>query len=247
MIIVGFSSYPFAPDFARFRAIADEVGAYLLADIAHVAGLVIAGVFPNPVGIADVVSFTTHKTLNGPRGAAIITHRAALARKIDRAVFPGEQGGSHMNTTAAMAVAMRLASSEQFAELQRRTCHNALRLARRLQEHGLSLPYGGTDTHLLLVDCSTVRGADGTALSGDMAARILDLAGIVLNRQTIPGDSSALRPAGIRIGTPWITQRGFGDDGDRSPRRNHCDPAQGLPALLTHRAAAPAAAHQNRL
>ena len=212
MIIAGFSSYPYAPDFARFRAIADEVGAYLLADIAHVAGLVIAGVYPNPVGIADVVSFTTQKTLNGPRGAAIITHRAALARKIDRAVFPGEQGGPHMNTISAMAVAFRLAGSEQFAGLQRRTCHNALRLAHRLQEHGLRLPYGGTDTHLLLVDCSTVRGADGTALSGDMAARILDLAGIVLNRQTIPGDSSALRPTGIRIGTPWITQRGFGDD-----------------------------------
>ena len=211
MIIAGFSSYPFAPDFARFRAIADEVGACLLADIAHVAGLVIAGAFPNPVGIADVVSFTTHKTLNGPRGAAIITHRAPLARKIDRAVFPGEQGGPHMNAIAAMAVALRLARSEQFAGLQRRTCHNARRLASRLQEHGLSLPHGGTDTHLLLVDCSTVRGADGTALSGDMAARILDLAGIVLNRQTIPGDSSALRPGGIRIGTPWITQRGFGD------------------------------------
>ncbi len=211
LVIAGFSSYPFAPDFARFRAIADEVGAYLLADIAHVAGLVIADAFPNPIGIADVVTFTTHKTLNGPRGAVIITHQAPLARKIDRAVFPGEQGGPHVNAIAALAVAMRLARSEQFAALQRRTCHNALRLARRLQEHGLRLPHGGTDTHLMLVDCSSIRGADGTALSGDMAARILDLAGIVLNRQTIPGDTSALRPGGIRIGTPWITQRGFGD------------------------------------
>ena len=211
LIIAGYSSYPFAPDFARFRAIADEVGAYLLADIAHVAGLVIADAYPNPVGIADVVSFTTHKTLNGPRGAVILTHRRQLARKLDRAVFPGEQGGPHMNTIAAMAVAMRLAASERFRELQQRTCHNAARLARRLQEHGLRLPHGGTDTHLLLVDCSGIRGADGTALSGDMAARILELAGIVLNRQTIPGDTSPLRPSGIRIGTPWITQRGFGD------------------------------------
>lgn len=211
MIIAGYSSYPFAPDFDRLREIADEVGALLLADVAHVAGLVIAGVYPNPVGVADVVTFTTHKTLNGPRGAAIITHRAPLARKIDRAVFPGEQGGPHMNAVAALAVAMRLAGSERFAELQRRIGANAQRLAQRLQEHGLRLPHGGTDTHLLLVDCSTVRGEDGTALSGDMAARILDLAGIVLNRQTIPGDSSALRPSGIRIGTPWITQRGFGD------------------------------------
>ena len=211
MIIAGFSSYPFAPDFGRFRAIADEVGAYLLADIAHLAGLVVAGACPSPVGIADVVTFTTHKTLNGPRGAAIITHRAPLARKIDRAVFPGEQGGPHVNAIAALAVSMRLAGSERFRELQHRTCRNARRLAERLAQRGLRLPHGGTDTHLLLVDCSTVRGADGTALSGDMAARILDLAGIVLNRQTIPGDSSALRPGGIRIGTPWITQRGFGD------------------------------------
>lgn len=211
MIIAGYSSYPFAPDFALFRDIADEVGAYLLADVAHVAGLVIADVYPNPVGIADVVTFTTHKTLNGPRGAAIITHRAPLARKIDRAVFPGEQGGPHMNAVAALAVSMRLAGSESFGELQRRTCRNAQRLASRLQERGLRLPHGGTDTHLLVVDCSTVRGEDGTALSGDMAARILDLAGIVLNRQTIPGDTGALRPGGIRIGTPWVTQRGFGD------------------------------------
>ena len=129
MIIAGYSSYPFAPDFALFRDIADEVGAYLLADVAHVAGLVIAGAYPNPVGIADVVTFTTHKTLNGPRGAAIITHRAPLARKIDRAVFPGEQGGPHMNAVAALAVSMRLAGSDSFRKLQQRTCRNAQRLA----------------------------------------------------------------------------------------------------------------------
>lgn len=211
MIIAGYSSYPFAPDFHKFRAIADEVGAYLMADIAHVAGLVIGGVYPNPVGIADVVTFTTHKTLNGPRGAVTITHRKDLQSKIDRAIFPGEQGGPHINTIAALAVALRLARSDQFRQLQQQTVRNAARLAQRFEERGFKLPYGGTDTHLLLVDCKSIVGPDGTTLSGDMAARILDLAGVVVNRQTIPGDTSALRPSGIRIGTPWITQRGFGD------------------------------------
>src|SRR5690606_9230990 len=132
MIIAGYSSYPFAPDFHKFRKIADEVGAYLMADIAHVAGLVIGGVFPNPVGIADVVTFTTHKTLNGPRGAVIITHRKDLQSKLDRAVFPGEQGGPHINTIAALAVALRLARSDQFKQLQQQTVRNAARLAQRL-------------------------------------------------------------------------------------------------------------------
>ncbi len=211
MIIAGYSSYPFAPDSHRFREIADAVGAYLMADVAHVAGLVVAGDYPNPVGIADVVTFTTHKTLGGPRGAVIITHRKDIQPKIDRAVFPGEQGGPHINTMAALAVALRLARTDQFQQLQHQTVRNAARLAQKLSEHGLRLPHGGTDTHLLLVDCKSVVGPDGTTLSGDMAARILDLTGIVLNRQTIPGDASALRPSGIRIGTPWITQRGFGD------------------------------------
>ena len=209
MIIAGYSSYPFAPDFHKFREVADAVGAYLMADVAHVAGLVIAGDYPNPVGVADVVNFTTHKTLGGPRGAVIITHRADIASKVDRAVFPGEQGGPHINTIAALAVALRLAHTEQFLELQHQTRINGERLAQKLAEHGLTIPYGGTDTHLLVVDCKSVVGPDGTELSGDMAARILDLTGIVLNRQTIPGDTSALRPSGIRIGTPWITQRGF--------------------------------------
>ncbi len=210
MIIAGYTSYPFAPDWQKFRAIADEVGAYLLADIAHVAGLVIAGDYPSPVGIADVVSFTTHKTLAGPRGAVIITHKSALAGKIDRAVFPGEQGGPHVNSIAALAVALRLAATDQFRELQHQTVKNAARLAARLAARGLRIPHNGTDTHLLLVDCKSIVGADGTTLSGDMAARILDLAGIVLNRNTIPGDPSALRASGLRIGTPWVTQRGFG-------------------------------------
>ncbi len=211
LIIGGFSSYPFAADWEAYRQIADEAGAFLLADVAHVAGLIAAGQYPNPVGIADVVSFTTHKTLNGPRGAVLITHRRDLARKLDRAVFPGEQGGPHINTMAGLAVALRLAGSEQFKNLQNQTIANARRLATKLQERGLSLPHGGTNTHLLLLDCKTITGEDGTPLSGDMAARVLDLAGIVVNRQTIPGDASALRPSGIRLGATWLTQRGMSE------------------------------------
>jgi len=211
LIVAGFTSYPYAPDWKAFRAIADEVGAYLMADVAHVAGMIIGGVYPNPVGIADVVSFTTHKTLTGPRGAVIITHRSDLSSKIDRTVFPGEQGGPHVNSIAALAVSLRLAYTSQFAELQKRMVDNAVRFADRLSARGLRVAYGGTNTHMLLVDCKTIVGADGTPLSGDMAARILDLVGVVCNRNTIPGDPSALRASGIRLGTPWISQRGFGD------------------------------------
>jgi glycine hydroxymethyltransferase len=200
MIIAGYTSYPYAPDWQKFR---------VMADIAHVAGLVIAGEYPSPVGIADVVTFTTHKTLAGPRGAVIITHKSALSGKIDRAVFPGEQGGPHVHAIAALAVSLRLAHTDQFRDLQKQTVKNAARLAGKLAERGLRVPHGGTNTHLLLVDCKTIVGPDGTTLSGDMAARVLDLAGIVLNRNTIPGDPSALRASGLRIGTPWITQRGF--------------------------------------
>ena len=209
IIIAGYTSYPYAPDWHKFREIADEVGAYLMADVAHVAGLILGGVFPNPVGIADVVSFTTHKTLAGPRGAVIITHRPDIAAKVDRGVFPGEQGGPHVNSIAGLAVALRLAYTDQFKALQRQTVANAVRLAEKLQSRGLRIAYGGTNTHMLLLDCKTIVGPDGTLLSGDMAARILDLAGIVANRNTIPGDPSALRASGVRLGTPWITQRGF--------------------------------------
>lgn len=209
MIIAGFTSYPWAADWARFREIADACGAYLMADIAHVAGMVAAGAYPSPVGIADVVVFTTHKTLAGPRAAVIITHRKDLYNQIDRAVFPGEQGGPHMNAIAGIATAFHLATSEKFKKLQFQTVANAKRLAEQLAAHGFRIPHGGTNTHLLLVDCKSIVGSDGTPLSGDMAARILDLAGIVVNRNTIPGDVSAARPTGIRLGTPWITQRGF--------------------------------------
>jgi glycine hydroxymethyltransferase len=217
MIIAGYTSYPWMPDWVRFRQIADAVGAYLLADISHISGMVAAGVVPSPIGHAHVISFTTHKTLYGPRGACILTTDKKLAQKVDAAVFPGEQGGPHCNAIAGMAVSFELARSPEFAQLQRQVVDNARHLATELGGHGLRIPYGGTDTHMLLVDCKCIRadlgvspdGKRGTPLMGDPAARILDLAGIVLNRNTIPGDRSALNPSGIRLGTPWITQRGF--------------------------------------
>ncbi len=209
MIIAGFTSYPYAPDWKRFREIADSVGAYLMADISHVAGMVTAGVFPSPVGYADVVTFTTHKTLCGPRAACILTADDELIKKIDRAVFPGEQGGPHVNTIAAMAVAFKLAATDKFKSLQRQILANAQHLARCLQNEGMRIPYGGTESHMLLVDCKSVQALDGTPLMGDPAARILDLVGIVVNRNTIPGDTNALHASGIRLGTPWITQRGL--------------------------------------
>lgn len=217
MIIAGFTSYPWIPDWMAFRRIADEVGAYLMADISHIAGMVAAGVIPSPVGHAHVISFTTHKSLYGPRGACILTTDEKLAGKVDAAVFPGEQGGPHVNAIAAMATTFKLAQTPEFRQLQQQIIDNARDLAAELEGQGLRIAYGGTDTHMLLVDCKSVRSdwgispdnRTGTPLMGDTAARILDLAGIVLNRNTIPGDRSAAVPSGIRLGTPWITQRGF--------------------------------------
>jgi glycine hydroxymethyltransferase len=209
ILIAGYSSYPWAVDWARFRAIADKAGAILMADIAHVAGLVAAGVYPSPVGFADVISFTTHKSLCGPRGACVLTTNPILARKIDRGIFPGEQGGPHVQVFLAMAVAFKLDRTDEFRKLGQQIVKNCAAFTSRLQERGFRIPFGGTNTHLMNLDCTTITGPDGTRLSGDMAARILDLAGIVVNRNTIPGDRSAANPSGVRMGTPWITQRGF--------------------------------------
>jgi glycine hydroxymethyltransferase len=209
MIIAGYSSYPWSVDWGKFSEIADSVGAYLMADIAHVAGLVAAGVYPTPIGFADVITFTTHKSLCGPRGAAILTTSPRLARLLDRAVFPGEQGGPHINTMAGQAIAFKLAMTDQFKALQRQIVDNCVAFTKALEEADFRIPFGGTDTHLMNLDCKSIQSADGVTLSGDQAARILDIAGIVVNRNTIPGDRSALRPSGIRMGTSWITQRGF--------------------------------------
>jgi len=209
IIIAGYSSYPWVPDYAEFRRIADSVGAYLLADISHIAGLTAAGVIPSPVGYAHVITFTTHKTLCGPRGACILTSDLSLARKIDKAVFPGEQGGPHMHTIAAMALTFKLAQSPEFKNLQAQILKNCAALTARLQERGIRIPFNGTNTHMANLDCKSIVGPDGTTLSGDMAARILDIAGLVCNRNTIPGDKTANNSSGVRFGTPWTTQRGL--------------------------------------
>lgn len=213
IIIAGYSSYPYVPDWEKFRKIADSVGAYLLADISHIAGLIASGTVPSPVGYAQVITFTTHKTLLGPRGACIITDSRLLARKLDRAVFPGEQGGPHMHAIAGMALTFKLAQTEEFRKLQDQIVKNCQVLTDQLRARGLKIPFGGTNTHMGNIDCSTIQGEDGAALSGDLGARILDIAGLVVNRNTIPGDQSALKASGIRYGTPWMTQRGL-DESD---------------------------------
>ena len=210
MIIAGFTSYPWAPDWEAFADIAHEVGALLLADISHPAGMVIAGAFPSPVGIADVITFTTHKTLCGPRGAVIMTTDEELANRIDMAVFPGEQGGPHTQKFAAMCVAFKIAQTEPFRRLQWRIKENAAALAEGLQRRGLKLAYGGTDSHFCMLDLNSVETTTGFPLRGEPAVRILDLAGIVANRNTIPGDEVTAQAMGIRLGTPWLSQRGFG-------------------------------------
>lgn len=209
VIICGYSSYPWIPDWARFRAIADVVGAYLLADVSHIAGLIAGKAIPSPVGYAHVITFTTHKTLCGPRGACILTTDSSLAKKIDKAVFPGEQGGPHVHVFAALATTFKIAKTKEFQKLQEQIIKNCAALTHRLQERGLRISFSGSDSHLGNIDCKTIVGPDGTTLSGDIAARILDIAGIVLNRNTIPGDKTALNASGIRYGTPWMTQRGL--------------------------------------
>ncbi len=215
IIVAGYTSYPWAPDWSIFREIADEVGAYLMADISHVAGMAVAGVYPNPIGIADVVTFTTHKTLMGPRGAVVMTTDEELAKEIDLAVFPGEQGGPHVNKFAAMAVAFELAATDQFKALQKQIVKNARALAEGFQKRDLKLAYGGTDTHLLLLDLKSISTdpAEPTGLKypiwGEPAVRIMDLAGMVANKNTIPGDLETSLATGIRLGTPWLTQRGL--------------------------------------
>jgi glycine hydroxymethyltransferase len=209
IIVAGYSSYPWNPNWEKFREIADAVGALLLTDISHIAGLIAAGQAPSPVGHAHIITFTTHKTLMGPRGACIITDNPGYAKEIDKAVFPGEQGGPHINTMAAMALAFKIAKTKSFKNEQVQIINNAIAFSKQLQARGLRVPYDGTDTHIVLLDCKSIQAKDGAYLSGDMGARILDAAGIIANRNTIPGDRSAFSATGVRFGTTWLTQRGF--------------------------------------
>ncbi|KPI16981.1 Serine hydroxymethyltransferase [Actinobacteria bacterium OK074] len=209
MIVAGWSAYPRRLDFAEFRRIADEVGAYLLVDMAHFAGLVAAGLHPNPVPYADVVTTTTHKTLGGPRGGVILS-RAGLAKKINSAVFPGQQGGPLEHVIAAKAVAFKVAAGEEFKERQRRTLEGARILAGRLladdvAEAGISVLTGGTEVHLVLVDLR------GSALDGRQAEDRLHRVGITVNRNAVPFDPRPpMVSSGLRIGTPALAPRGFG-------------------------------------
>jgi glycine hydroxymethyltransferase len=204
LIIAGTSSYPRMIDFARFRQIADTVGANLMVDMAHIAGLVATGNHPSPVPHADVVTSTTHKTLRGPRGGIILC-RSQWSSKVDSSVFPGIQGGPLMHVIAAKAVAFAEAMQPQFAFYQRAVLQNARALATELDRQGLRLVTGGTDTHLLLVDLSRA------GITGSAAEKALEAAGIVVNKNAIPFDLSPPQVAsGIRLGTPALTTRGFG-------------------------------------
>jgi len=165
IIIAGYSSYPWIPDWKKFRKIADRVGAVLLADISHIAGLIAAGVAESPVGYAHVITFTTHKTLCGPRGAVIISHDHETASLIDKAVFPGEQGGPHINNIAAMALTFKLAKTDAFKALQIQTQKNTEALSESLSKHGLRIPYKGTNSHLTLIDCKSVVSEAGVPLT----------------------------------------------------------------------------------
>ena len=203
IIVAGYSSYPYVPDWKKFREIADSVGAILLADVSHIAGMIAAGTIPSPIGFAHIVTFTTHKTMIGPRGACIITDSPALSKKIDKAVFPGEQGGPHINTIAALALTFKIAQTDEFKLLQQQIAKNAVAFSDQLKARGLRVPYDGTDTHIILLDCKSIKAKDGTHLSGEMGARLLDIAGIVANSNTIPGDRSTFSSTGVRFGSPW--------------------------------------------
>ncbi|HEX8445664.1 MAG TPA: serine hydroxymethyltransferase [Sphingomonas sp.] len=205
LLIAGGSAYPRIIDFARFRAIADKVGAYFLVDMAHFSGLVAAGVHPSPFGHAHVVTTTTHKTLRGPRGGMILTDDETLAKKFNSAVFPGLQGGPLMHVIAAKAVAFGEALTPEFKAYSRSVVENAKVLAARLKERGADLVTGGTDTHLALVDLRPLN------VTGRDADEALERAGITCNKNGIPFDPlPPVKTSGIRVGTPAGTTRGFG-------------------------------------
>ncbi|MEI2463127.1 serine hydroxymethyltransferase [Niallia taxi] len=204
LIVAGASAYPRAIDFKKFREIADEVGAYLMVDMAHIAGLVAAGLHQNPVPYADFVTTTTHKTLRGPRGGMILC-KEEFGKKIDKSIFPGIQGGPLMHVISAKAVAFGETLQDDFKVYAENIITNAKRLAEGLQKEGLRLVSNGTDNHLLLVDLQTL------GLTGKVAEHVLDEVGITVNKNTIPFDpASPFVTSGIRIGTAAVTSRGFG-------------------------------------
>ncbi|SDO40997.1 serine hydroxymethyltransferase [Desulforhopalus singaporensis] len=203
ILIAGHSAYPRILDFKKFRDIADETGALLMVDMAHFAGLVAGQVHPSPIPYADIVTTTTHKSLRGPRGAMILCKKQHGAA-IDKAVFPGVQGGPHDNTTAAVAIALKEASSDSFKDYTAQVVKNSAVLAEKLAANGFSLITGGTDNHLMLVDLTNKN------ISGKQAAKALDRAGIVLNYNAVPFDKrKPFDPSGIRLGTLAVTSRGF--------------------------------------
>lgn len=206
MIVAGASAYPRVIDFKRIREICDEVGAYMMVDMAHIAGLVAAGVHPNPVEYADFVTTTTHKTLRGPRGGAILC-KEKYAKMIDKSIFPGIQGGPLMHVIAAKAICFKEAMSDEFKAYQKRVVDNAKVLSKALMDRGFKLVSGGTDNHLMLVDLRNKN------ITGKEAQHLLDEIGITTNKNTVPDETeSPFVTSGIRIGTPAVTTRGFGSD-----------------------------------
>ncbi|MGB3552895.1 MAG: serine hydroxymethyltransferase [Candidatus Binatus sp.] len=205
IIVTGGTAYPRLWDFKSFSEIAKEAGALLLADISHIAGLIVGGVHPDPAPYADVITTTTHKTLRGPRGAMILC-RKEYAEAIDKAIIPGLQGGPHNHTTAAIAVALKEASTPEFKAYAKKVVSNAKTLADELLARGFTLISGGTDNHLILIDLTSKK------IIGKKGAKALDAAGIVCNSNTIPYDPrKPFSPSGIRLGTPAVTSRGMGD------------------------------------
>lgn len=210
IIICGFTAYPRLIDFKKFSAIADKVGAYLMADISHITGLIVAGVHPSPVPYAHVIMTTTHKSLRGPRGAMILVTEKGLKKnpdmpkKIDTAIIPGLQGGPHDNQTAAIAVALKEASSAKFKKYGEQIVKNSKALAAELTKRGFDLVSGGSDNHLILIDLRNKK------VNGATAALALEVAGVVLNKNGVPYDTNPpFYPSGIRLGTPAITTRGM--------------------------------------
>jgi len=224
IIIAGISSYPRIVDWSRFRKIADEVGAVLMVDMAHVAGLVATGIYPSPIGIADIVTSTTHKTLRGPRGGIILTNDEELAKKINSAVFPGLQGGPLMHVIAAKAVAFQEALQPEFKEYIKQVVANAKVLAEVLMARGLKITTGGTDCHLMVVDLTPLQ-----TLTGKEAEKVLEHAGLTCNKNAIPNDPrSPFVTSGLRFGTSAGTTRGFKEKEFKRIGNMICDCLEGF-------------------